>query len=188
LLTVCQNGYGKRTRVDEYRKTRRGGKGVINIRTTERNGSVVALMGVTDTDELMFISAKGSALRTDLTQLREIGRATQGVRLIRLGEGDNVVSVARIAREEDEEAPEGNGTPQGGGEPEPEPTGTTAPGPTEQSDSEPSGQAATEAGPENPRPENQGPETLDMGPVQPADNAPESPPDAPAAPEEGQFR
>ncbi len=101
LLTICENGYGKRTQVGEYRKTRRGGKGVINIKTTDRNGLVVAVKSVTDADELMFISAKGIALRTDLAQLREIGRATQGVRVIRLEEGDKVVAVARIAREED---------------------------------------------------------------------------------------
>jgi DNA gyrase subunit A len=104
VLTVCENGYGKRTQVSEYRKTKRGGKGVINIKTTERNGRVVALKSVTDADELMMISAKGIALRTDLSQLREIGRATQGVRLIRLGEEDQVVAVARIAKEEDEVA------------------------------------------------------------------------------------
>ncbi|MBI4580171.1 MAG: DNA gyrase subunit A, partial [Planctomycetes bacterium] len=107
LLTVCENGYGKRTQVSEYRKTRRGGKGVINIKTTERNGRVVALKSVTDADELMLISAKGIALRTGLSELREIGRATQGVRLIRLEEGDQVVAVARIAKEEDEEGAPG---------------------------------------------------------------------------------
>ncbi len=104
ILTVCENGYGKRTQVSEYRKTRRGGKGVINIKTTERNGSVVTIKSVTDADELMMISAKGIALRTDLRQLREIGRATQGVRLIRLDEGDQLVAVARIAEEEEGEA------------------------------------------------------------------------------------
>jgi DNA gyrase subunit A len=104
LLTVCQYGYGKRTRVSEYRKTHRGGKGVINIKTTERNGKVVGLKSVQDDDELMFISAKGIVLRTDLSQLREIGRATQGVRLIRLDEGDYVVAIARLVKEEDEDA------------------------------------------------------------------------------------
>jgi DNA gyrase subunit A len=108
ILTVCQFGYGKRTQVGEYRKTRRGGKGVINIKTTDRNGKVVALKSVVDTDELMIISAKGIALRTDLSQLREIGRATQGVRLIRLEEGDEVVAVAKIVREEDDESPGGD--------------------------------------------------------------------------------
>ncbi len=99
LLTVCENGYGKRTRIDEYRKTRRGAKGVINIRTTERNGRVVAIRAVTDDDEFMMITAKGMMLRTDLTAVREIGRATQGVRLIRLNEPDRVVAVAQIASE-----------------------------------------------------------------------------------------
>ncbi len=100
LLTVCQFGFGKRTQVTEYRKTRRGGKGVINIKTTERNGKVVGLKSVTDTDEMMLISAQGLTLRTELANLREIGRATQGVRLLRLKEGDEVVAVAKIAQEE----------------------------------------------------------------------------------------
>ncbi len=103
LLTVCENGYGKRTQVSEYRKTSRGGKGVINIKTTERNGLVVALKCVTDKDELMLITMNGIALRTGLAELREIGRATQGVRLIRLDDGDKVVAVAKIASEEDED-------------------------------------------------------------------------------------
>jgi DNA gyrase subunit A len=101
LLTVCDLGYGKRTQVGEYRKTRRGGKGVINIKTTARNGKVVALKSVVDTDELMFISAKGIVLRTDLRAVREIGRATQGIRLIRVDEGDSVVAVAKIIPEDE---------------------------------------------------------------------------------------
>ncbi len=104
LLTVCENGYGKRTDIEEYRKTRRGGKGVINIKTTDRNGKVVAIKAVVDDDELMLITAKGMMLRTDLSAVREIGRATQGVRLIRLDEGDKVVAAAKLARDEDEES------------------------------------------------------------------------------------
>ena len=100
LLTVCENGFGKRTDIDEYRLQKRAGSGVINIRTTERNGKVVALRAVRDTDELMFITAKGIMLRMDVAALREIGRATQGVRLIRPDEGDKVVAVAKIATEE----------------------------------------------------------------------------------------
>ncbi|MGQ9651582.1 MAG: DNA gyrase subunit A [Phycisphaerae bacterium] len=111
LLTVCENGFGKRTQVSEYRKTRRGGKGVINIKTTERNGKVVALKSVTDNDDLMFISAKGIVLRTESTSMREIGRATQGVRLIRLEEGDKVVAVARIIPEDDDQRPPGDQAP-----------------------------------------------------------------------------
>ncbi len=102
LLTVCDNGYGKRTPVDEYRLTRRGGKGVINIRTTERNGPVVALRAVTDEDELMLITAAGNLMRMPLSDLRDIGRATQGVRLIRVEENDKVVAVARVVSEREE--------------------------------------------------------------------------------------
>jgi len=103
VLTVCENGFGKRTDMGEYRLTRRGAKGVINIKVTERNGKVVAVKAVRDEDELMLITAKGIMLRTDLSQVREIGRATQGVRLIRPEEGDKVVAVARIAKDENEE-------------------------------------------------------------------------------------
>ncbi len=113
LLTVCENGYGKRTDIDEYRKTRRGGKGVINIKTTDRNGGVVTIKAVVDQDELMLITANGMMLRTDLTAVREIGRATQGVRLIRLDEGDKVVAVAKVAPEDDERPPGGDSAAEG---------------------------------------------------------------------------
>ncbi|MFQ5464140.1 MAG: DNA gyrase C-terminal beta-propeller domain-containing protein, partial [Phycisphaerae bacterium] len=103
VLTVCENGFGKRTSIDEYRKTRRGGKGVINIKASDRNGEVIAMQAVSDDDELMFITAGGMMLRTDLSAVREIGRATQGVRLIRLKEEDKVVAVAKIAPEEEDE-------------------------------------------------------------------------------------
>ncbi|MGD8453028.1 MAG: DNA gyrase subunit A [Phycisphaerae bacterium] len=102
LLTVCERGYGKRTDIDEYRLTRRGGKGVINIRASERNGPVIALRAVTDEHALMLITGKGTLLRTDLSELREIGRATQGVRLIRVDEDDQVVAVARVITEKEE--------------------------------------------------------------------------------------
>ncbi len=102
LLTVCEKGFGKRTDIDEYRLTRRGGKGVINVKTTVRNGKVVALKSLTGKDELMLITAQGIALRTGLDELREIGRATQGVRIIRVNEEDKVVAVARIAPEDEE--------------------------------------------------------------------------------------
>jgi DNA gyrase subunit A len=100
LLTVCENGFGKRTDIDEYRLQRRGGSGVINIRTTERNGKVIALRAVRDADELMFITANGIMLRMDVADLREIGRATQGVRLIRPDEGDKVVAVAKVVKDD----------------------------------------------------------------------------------------
>jgi len=107
LLTICENGFGKRTDIEEYRLTKRGGSGVINIKATDRNGSVVALRSVTDEDELMVITANGIMLRTAVSNTREIGRATQGVRIIRLDEGDRVVGVARVAKEDEESPAEG---------------------------------------------------------------------------------
>ncbi len=103
LLTVCENGFGKRTDIEEYRLQKRGGGGVINIRTTERNGNVVVLRAVTDADELMIITAKGIMLRTGVSSLRSIGRATQGVTIMRPDEDDKVVSVAKIVADDDAE-------------------------------------------------------------------------------------
>ena len=96
LLTVCENGYGKRTSLDNYRPQSRGGVGLINIKTTARNGKVVALKAVHDKDELMMITANGIIIRTGLEQIRSIGRNTQGVRLIKLEAGDKLVAVERI--------------------------------------------------------------------------------------------
>lgn len=118
VLTVCQRGFGKRTLVDEYRLTRRGGKGVINVRITERNGPVVALRAVTDDDSLMLITGKGNLLRMTLDQLREIGRATQGVRLIRLAEDDEVVAVATLVGEREERELNGEGANGAAAEPQ----------------------------------------------------------------------
>ncbi len=99
VLTVCELGFGKRTKIEEYRKTRRGGKGVINIKTTDRNGHVVAIAAVDEGHEIMLVTKKGMMLRTDLSALREIGRATQGVRLISLKDEDSVVAIARMLLE-----------------------------------------------------------------------------------------
>ncbi len=107
ILTVCEHGFGKRTEAEAYRLTKRGGKGVINIRTTERNGNVIAVLDVLDTDELIMITQQGVAIRSKVSDLRVISRATQGVRLINLGEGDRLNSVARI--EEDKEIEGGGG-------------------------------------------------------------------------------
>lgn len=104
LLTVCEKGMGKRTPIEEYRLTHRGGKGVINVKVTDKNGPVVALRAVTDDDELMLISGKGILLRTSVNELRDIGRATQGVKLIRVEDDDKVVAVAKIASEKDDES------------------------------------------------------------------------------------
>ncbi len=101
VLVACENGYGKRTKIEEYRLTHRGGKGVINIKTTDRNGPVVGVKPVRDGDELMMISKNGQIVRIGVTgELREMGRATQGVRLLRLDDGDKLVSVASVVPEE----------------------------------------------------------------------------------------
>ncbi len=100
LLTVCANGYGKRTALSEYRSQGRGGKGVIDIQTSDRNGPVVAVAKVLDADEVMITTVKGNLIRTPMADLRLIGRNTQGVRLIRLDEEDLVGSLAKLPEEE----------------------------------------------------------------------------------------
>lgn len=109
LLTVCENGYGKRTSLNDYRLQSRGGLGLINIKTTERNGKVVGLKAVQDGDEMMLISASGIIIRTGLEQVREIGRNTAGVKLINLKGKDKLVAVERLVVDEsDEEGGEEN--------------------------------------------------------------------------------
>jgi DNA gyrase subunit A len=102
LLTVTEHGYGKRTELDEYRVQSRGGVGIINIQTTERNGRVVGMASVHDEDEFMLITQQGKILRTVARDIRTIGRATQGVRLIEIDADDRVVSLARLAEKDDE--------------------------------------------------------------------------------------
>ncbi len=106
VLTVCENGYGKRTGIDEYRVQHRGGSGVITIKTTERNGAVVTLRIVAKEKDLMVMTEKGMAIRLRCSQIREVGRNTQGVRLVRLEEGDKIASVAPVIVEEDDGAEE----------------------------------------------------------------------------------
>ncbi|HXQ76719.1 MAG TPA: DNA gyrase C-terminal beta-propeller domain-containing protein, partial [Gemmatimonadaceae bacterium] len=101
LLTVAQNGYGKRTELDEYRLQSRGGVGIINIQTSDRNGKVVGIAYVHEDDELMIISQQGMILRMRAGDVRAIGRATQGVRLIEMEEGDAVVAIAKLAEKEE---------------------------------------------------------------------------------------
>ena len=100
LLVATENGYGKRTAVNDYRITNRGGKGIINVRTSERNGNVVAVKEVLDGDELILITKDGIANRQAVTDIKVIGRATQGVRLIKLLDGDKLTDVARLVQEE----------------------------------------------------------------------------------------
>ncbi len=103
LLSVTENGYGKRSPISDYRVTNRGGKGVINIKTTERNGKVVAIKEVLDEDELMLITQRGMIIRLPVKTIKVIGRNTQGVRLINLESGDKVTDVARVIKSEEEE-------------------------------------------------------------------------------------
>jgi DNA gyrase subunit A len=135
LLTVTENGYGKRTALEEYRLTHRGGKGVIDIKTGERNGNVVAVLQVTDADQIMIVTNKGTLIRSRVADVSIIGRNTQGVRLMGLTqEGEKVVGTTRAPEEREADAagavaaeqadqageadPEGNddGGPEDGGE------------------------------------------------------------------------
>ena len=112
LLTVAQNGYGKRTELEEYRLQSRGGVGIINIQTSDRNGKVVGIAYVHDDDELMIISQQGMILRMRAGDVRAIGRATQGVRLIEMEEGDEVVAIAKLAEKEVENGDEPAAAPE----------------------------------------------------------------------------
>jgi len=100
LFTVCENGYGKRTGLENYRPQSRGGVGLKNIKTSSRNGKVVALQAVQSKDDLMMITANGMIIRTGLDEIRSIGRNTQGVRLINLKAGDKLVAAEKIVSEE----------------------------------------------------------------------------------------
>lgn len=103
LFTVTVNGYGKRTPLLEYRSQTRGGKGIINIKTTKRNGPVAGVLVVKDDDEVMMISAEGIIIRLPVKDVSSMSRNTQGVTLMRTGENDHIVSIARVINEEDEE-------------------------------------------------------------------------------------
>ena len=105
LLTVCANGYGKRSPISDYRLTNRGGKGVINIKTTDRNGPVVSVMGVTEDsrDDMVIVTQNGILIRQKVADVSVIGRNTQGVRLINPDEGDQVIDVAQVSQDEEEE-------------------------------------------------------------------------------------
>ncbi len=112
ILSVTEQGYGKRTDVDEYRLQTRGGKGVINVKTTARNGKVVSIMLVNEKSELMVISQFGKIIRIDTKNIREAGRSTQGVRLLHLEQDDRVAAASVIPPEE--AAANGNGNGEGG--------------------------------------------------------------------------
>ena len=103
MLVLSENGYGKRTDLDEYRVTNRGGKGVKTINITDKTGDLIAIQAVTDENDLMIINRSGVTIRTKVEQIRLAGRATQGVRIINLREGDVIASVMAVPVSEDEE-------------------------------------------------------------------------------------
>ena len=103
ILSVTERGYGKRTKVEDYRLQGRGGSGIINIRVTQKNGPLVGVMETSAADQIMMVTQQGKIIRMDVEGISVIGRATQGVRLLDVEEGDSVVSVARLP-ERDEEA------------------------------------------------------------------------------------
>ncbi len=134
IMVVSEKGYGKRsflvdpeTGEDEYRVTGRGGKGVKTLNITEKTGALISIKDVSDEDDLMIINKSGMTIRIAVANIRVLGRATQGVRLLRMGENDEIASVAKVKHEEDEPLAEGMEPTEGGldadieaGEPEAE--------------------------------------------------------------------
>ena len=106
VLTVTENGYGKRTSLDEYKTQNRAGKGVTGYKLTDKTGLVVGFKIVDEDDDLMAITSEGIIIRTSAAEISEFGRVTQGVKVMRLDEGVKVVSIERTAKEEEEEIEE----------------------------------------------------------------------------------
>jgi DNA gyrase subunit A len=104
ILSIAENGYGKRTTLESYRLTARGGKGVINMKTTRKTGDVVAILSVMEDSDLMIVSQNGKIIRIESSTIRQVGRSTQGVRLVSLEEGDKVAAASVIP-----DAENGNG-------------------------------------------------------------------------------
>ena len=102
ILVVSEKGYGKRSSIDDYRVTNRGGKGVKTISITEKTGGLVAIKNVSDSDDLMIINKSGIAIRMSVEDLRVMGRATQGVKLINIKGKDSIAAVAKVMKEEDD--------------------------------------------------------------------------------------
>jgi DNA gyrase subunit A len=103
-LSVTERGFGKRTSIDEYRTQGRGGKGIINVKTTEKNGKVVAIMPVREDSDVLVMTSAGKLIRVRATDIRAVGRATQGVRLINVDDDDKVTAATLI--EGESEVPE----------------------------------------------------------------------------------
>jgi DNA gyrase subunit A len=100
ILVVTENGYGKRSDINDYRITKRGGKGVITVKTSDKVGKMLAMMEVVDGDELVIITTQGMVIRQSVKEIRVMGRNTQGVRVIRLNEGDKIADIAKVVPED----------------------------------------------------------------------------------------
>ena len=103
VLSVSENGYGKRTKVGDYRLQHRGGRGIINMKTTARNGNVIGMLTVGDRDEIVLVTTDGIVIRSSVKDIRTIGRNTQGVKLMKPTKGARVSAAARAVAEEQEE-------------------------------------------------------------------------------------
>jgi DNA gyrase subunit A len=125
IVSVTEQGFGKRTELDEYRLQSRGGVGIINIQSSERNGKVVGVAQVTDDEELMLITQQGKILRMASKDIRTIGRATQGVKLIDIEGDDRAVSIAKLDERDEDEVVEG--TPSDDTPPDSTPSDSTPP-------------------------------------------------------------
>jgi DNA gyrase subunit A len=125
ILVVSENGYGKRSSLEDYRITNRGGKGVKTISITDKTGNLVSIKNVTDEDDLMIINKSGVAIRLAVEDLRVMGRATQGVRLINLKGNDSIAAVAKVMREDEEDIEAIEGLTEEGAEETTETTGAT---------------------------------------------------------------
>ena len=102
ILVVSENGYGKRSSLEDYRITNRGGKGVKTISITEKTGELVSIKNVSDSDDLMIINKSGIAIRMEVSSLRVMGRATQGVKLINLKDSDSIAAVAKVVNNDED--------------------------------------------------------------------------------------
>ena len=112
VLVVSEHGYGKRSDFDEYRKTNRGGKGVKTLNITEKTGELVAMKNVTDENDLMIINRSGLTIRMAVSGIKVAGRATQGVRLINIKDGDSIAAVSAVNKSEEEQTQTPEETPQ----------------------------------------------------------------------------
>ena len=117
VLVVSEKGFGKRTKVDEYRITNRGGKGVKTINVTEKTGSLVGILDVHEKEDLLITCKSGIILRTPVLNIKEAGRATQGVILIRLDEGDEIAAISKLDEEEVEIEISNENVPDEGNQP-----------------------------------------------------------------------